>query len=967
MTLASTAGTAGTATISDTGSNTINAPIALGSNLGVGVASGGLLTVAGSISGSFSLSVSGGGALILSGSNTYTGTTTISGGNLQIGSGGTVGSVAGNIVDDGALVFDRSDNPTFAGVISGSGSLVQAGSGLLVLDAANTYTGGTTISTGSLQIGSGGTVGSVAGNIVDKGALVFDCLDNSTFAGVISGSGSLTQAGPGMLVLSGSNTFTGTTMISAGTLVLANSNALENSAAAVNAANSLAFASTGTFNLGGLSGSGSLALSNTAGSAIALVIGGNNANTTYAGAIGGPGSLAKNGTGSFTLAAANTYAGTTTINAGTLVLANADALQYSTAVVAPVANGLTFAPGIGTFNLGGLSGSGGIALNDTTSIPITLQLAGSASTTYSGTLSGPGGLTQIGPGTLVLTASNSYSGATTISAGTLQVGNGGATGSLPANSSIADNGTLVFNRGNTVTQGADFSAAGISGTGSLVQAGAGLLVLNAANTYSGGTTISAGTLQVDNGGATGSIAGNVLDNASLAFGRSDTLTFGGAISGSGSLTQLGPGTLVLTASNDYTGGTTISAGTLQIDNGGSTGSIAGNIVNNAVLVFDRADNYTFPGNIAGAGSLIMNGPGTLLLTGTVSSTNITVNQGQIRAGPGSLSVTGSLTVTAGQRFMYTGSNLYINNLSNSGTFIGGAQISGNFVNSSSGSVRIGPGQTFWLQSSTGTNSNAGTIEVFGNGASQAQFESAAPFINAGTIAAQNATLYFDGGLTNQATVAFTGGASNVFGNVTNNPSGTIVLSGGAAVTFYNNVVQNGTFNVSTVGGTSSAVFLGAVSGSGTITGNGEVLFMGDPVLSGDHTISAAMMLGENLTVSPPAGGAMTLSGDISGTGSLIDSGDGQLILSGSNSYTGGTAVDAGTLYVTNPAALPTGTALTVGAGGTMVFDPAAAAAPMAASCGAVNAVPEPSTLALLGAGVLTLLGYARRVRRSVTG
>ena len=81
-------------------------------------------------------------------------------------------------------------------------------------------------------------------------------------------------------------------------------------------------------------------------------------------------------------------------------------------------------------------------------------------------------------------------------------------------------------------------------------------------------------LQIGNGGTSGSITGNVLDNASLAFSRSDTLTFGGAISGSGSLTQSGTGTLILTGSNTYTGGTTISGGTLQIDNGGTSGSLA---------------------------------------------------------------------------------------------------------------------------------------------------------------------------------------------------------------------------------------------------------------------------------------------------------------------------------------------------------------------------------------------------------
>ena len=93
----------------------------------------------------------------------------------------------------------------------------------------------------------------------------------------------------------------------------------------------------------------------------------------------------------------------------------------------------------------------------------------------------------------------------------------------------------------------------ISGAGSVVQAGTGTTILTAANTYSGGTTIAAGTLQLGNSGTTGSIVGDVLDNGTLAFERSDSVTFPGVISGAGSVIQAGTGTTILTAANTYSG------------------------------------------------------------------------------------------------------------------------------------------------------------------------------------------------------------------------------------------------------------------------------------------------------------------------------------------------------------------------------------------------------------------------------
>ena len=129
----------------------------------------------------------------------------------------------------------------------------------------------------------------------------------------------------------------------------------------------------------------------------------------------------------------------------------------------------------------------------------------------------------------------------------------------------------------------------ISGTGGLAQIGTGTTILTAESTYSGGTTIGAGTLQLGNGGASGSILGNVADNGTLAFNRSDTVSFPGVISGTGGLAQIGTGTTILTAESTYSGGTTIGAGTLQLGAGGTSGSILGNVADNGTLAFKRSD------------------------------------------------------------------------------------------------------------------------------------------------------------------------------------------------------------------------------------------------------------------------------------------------------------------------------------------------------------------------------------------
>jgi autotransporter-associated beta strand protein len=283
--------------------------------------------------------------------------------------------------------------------------------------------------------------------------------------------------------------------------------------------------------------------------------------------------------------------------------------------------------------------------------------------------------------------------------------------------------------------------------GALVKVGAGTLTLTGANTYTGGTTISGGALQLGNGGASGSILGDVVDNGIFAINRSDTFTFSGVISGTGAFMQLGPGTTVLTGTNTYTGATNVNAGTLQagaanafspfsafsVASGATLdfnsfnqtiGSLAGagNVTLGAATLTAGNDNTstTFSGAISGTGGLTKTGSGTLLLTGISSYTGATT------VNAGTLSVNGSiansaLTVNAGGAIGGIGTigNTTINGGTLSpGNSIGTLTVQGNLVLTAAAAylVEVSPAAAD-RTNVTGTASLAGSVQaVFGPGA-----------------------------------------------------------------------------------------------------------------------------------------------------------------------------------------------------------------------------------------------------------
>jgi autotransporter-associated beta strand protein len=331
------------------------------------------------LTGTAILTKSGTGTLTLSGANTYTGITTVSAGILQLGNGGTTGSITGNVTNNAALVFNRSDDFIFAGTISGSGSLTKVGANEVTLTAANTYSGGTTLSDGYLNLRSAGTLGT--GPVTNNTYLQF-------FDSTSAGSAALTNT---WLIYFNNNSSAGTaTITNPGMLQFYHSS--DASTATINNGTSgqvLLQYHTGDFSLGALAGGGTVALgSNT------LTVGQLNTTTTFDGIISGTGSLTKVGTGTLTLSGVNTYTGGTTVDAGTLALGASGSLGDSAAI--RIASGATLDVSAVS---GGFTLNSGQTLSGTGSVVGPLTLASGAHLAPGnspGTLAFTGGLTLTG-------------------------------------------------------------------------------------------------------------------------------------------------------------------------------------------------------------------------------------------------------------------------------------------------------------------------------------------------------------------------------------------------------------------------------------------------------------------------------------------------------------------------------------------------------------------------------------------
>jgi fibronectin-binding autotransporter adhesin len=913
-------------------------------------------TISADLQGTAALAKTGTGSATLSGTNTYTGGSTVSAGTLVLSGGAaiadgedldvnggtlslnggseTVGavSVTGGAISNGTLISNTAFDVqagTISADLQGTAALTKTGTGTTTLSGTNTYSGGSTVNAGTLALSGGSaisdsqavtvnggilslsgdseTIGALTltGGTISTGTLVSNTgftVEAGTVSAALQGSAALTKQTNGSVTLSGANTYTGGTTVADGTLTASGGAALRDSATvAVASGATLALASSET--VGSLSGSGSVALGSRT-----LSTGGDNSSTTFAGVIGGTGSVVKQGSGSLTLIGVNTYSGTTTVSAGTLVLGTGTALANTSALT--VSGGL--------LDLGGSTETVGAVTLSSGSITNGSLSSGTSYTVQAGTVSanllGSAALTKSGTGTVTLSGTNTYSGLTTVSAGSLAISGGAAiadaadvtvsggtlslsggsetVGAVTITGGSITNGTLSSNDSFNVQAGT--ISADLQGNAALAKTGTGSATLSGTNTYAGSTTVSAGTLVLSGGAAIAdgedlnvsggtlslnggsetvgavSVTGGAISNGTLVSNTAFDVqagTISADLQGSAALTKTGTGTTTLSGTNTYSGGTTVNAGTLTLSGGSAIDDSQGVTVNGGTL--------SLSGGSETIGLLTLTG-GTISTGTLVSNTGFTVEAGTIGA---------ALQGSAALIKQNTGSVT----LSGANTYTGGTTVSDGTLTASGGAalrdssvVVVTGGATLALASNEtiGSLSGDGSVALGSRTLSTGGDNTSTTF--SGVIAGT-------GSVVKQGSGSFSLAGLNTYGGRTTVSAGTLVLGSGTALADTSALtVSGGTLDLA-----ASTEAVGAVT------------------LTSGSIINGSLSSGTSYAVQ-----AGTVSASLLGSAALTKSGTGTVTLSGTNSYTGLTTVSAGTLALTGGAAIADASDITV-SGGTL--------------------------------------------------
>ncbi|MCG3150172.1 MAG: hypothetical protein PCFJNLEI_03651 [Verrucomicrobiae bacterium] len=911
----------------------------------------------------------------------YTGNTEIDAGQLRLGASGDISASSAIYLGNGgatttdAKFFLNTDanGKTFSRTIN-----VNPGDGT----SANREIGFLSATTSDVGTFSGNIVRATGGD--NRGVTLYSAGAKLVLSGVLSGDDVVILSGPGVVEYQNGMTSTGDTSIRMGELRIAQGASIAGGTIFVGDSGLPTDTATLTISdaNGGTTVSRTLQVNNGSGAQY-RVIGGSNTSgmNTFSGGLtlqgfaqltaatggtvefggiisqsGGTYGITKVGSGTVRLSNANTYAGQTSIDAGTLQLGASDRISDSSALY--IAGGATLDLNSFTEEVGNFVASAGNVTNLVSGQQFRVNQTGNS--TYSGSISGTGAFVKKGTADLTLSGVNSYTGSTFIDAGELRyaanqaagysgtINLGATTGGDSAVLSITNAGVTITNPITVRSNGTGARSIIARNTSGLTTFSGDILVSNVLNI----TATSGGNLTL--GGDITMHAHNITNNTS------STTTFAGQIDGTGKIVKQGTGTLTLGGNNLYTGNTEIDQGTLAVTGDIANGSTT--YIGNGGAGFSSA-NATLT---LGANGVDLGGPvqvntsagsGTRTIDSTATSGNttisgnVTVNRDvTLQTGSGSdLTVSGNMTGSLIQGVTVTGSDdvtisgalVNLAALTKNGT--GTLTLSGSTANNQVSTI-VNSGTLQLNKTGAGLNSALGSTVTIGDGtgganadvvkllASNQLSDTASPMINSSGLLHLNGFSETIGGLQGNGNVNLAGG------NLTFNSGAVVTFSG--AVTGTGDLTKNGA-SVQTLSGVNSysgdtiinAGILRVGANNALPTGTDVILANAAGAtfdLDGNSqqiaSLSGGGASGGNVTLvtgqlTVNQSGNTTYGGVISGSGgSVTKSGSGRITLTGINTYTGATLINAGSITVNSGAALSASSAVTITNSGNLVVN-----------------------------------------------
>lgn len=533
---------------------------------------------------------------------------------------------------------------------------------------------------------------------------------------------------------------------------------------------------------------------------------------------------------------------------------------------------------VATYGDFGLTESGGLAVGYTLSqLDIqagqTLTLSGDAATPSGAAdmkalLSGSGNLAVNATDAITLTnAGNTYTGTTTVSGGTLRAGalnviddssqvtlnsgtafdlngfdqsvnNLSGAGNVTLGANTLTENTLTENTAGTVTYGGV-----ISGTGAVTAAGTGTWILTGDNNWTGGTTNDSGVLQLGSGGTTGGITGDITNNGALVVNRSSALTLGGAIDGTGMLTQSGTGETTLSGANSYSGGTTVSAGTLNAASATALGTGDATVGSGATLDLSFTGG-TLTNNIANAGLLAVTGANATL-SGSIT-------------GAGENRISALNTTLSGDNTLFTGNWNITNGASANVT---GGQNLGDAAVNLDGTLVLDTVKGSLANTIQGTGAmnlvNSSDVILTGNNAG---FSGDINIGSANRLTAQQPTSLGTSTLINNGELVLNASDNWAFANAMSG-SGQLTKAGAGRVTLASDYAHTGGTHVES-GTLALDNRAAALSGGGAVTVDEGATLGGYGKIVGNVTSRGTVSAGDAITLLTGGAGNLTIQGDL---------------------------------------------------------------------------------------------------------